>query len=197
MKDQTPKCGRAGRGWARAVNAGAWVITALLLLAALRLVGARLLGLEAYAVLSGSMEPAYPTGSLIYVKAVDPETVRVGDPITFVLNEDLVVATHRVVAIDEENRCFTTKGDANEAADGAPVRFENLLGKPVFCIPILGYVAAYVRQPPGLYVALAAVAIVLTLAFLPERWGKSTGPKHRSKSSDGLPINPPSKGDET
>lgn len=41
MKDQTPKCGRAGRGWARAVNAGAWVITALLLLAALLLVGAR------------------------------------------------------------------------------------------------------------------------------------------------------------
>ncbi len=181
---------------ARLANGLGWALTLAIIVAALLLVGVRLLGFEAYAVLSGSMEPAYPTGSLIYVKPVPPETIREGDPITFVMNEDLVVATHRVVAVDTKNRSFTTKGDANEAADGSPVRFENLLGKPVFCIPLLGYVAAYVREPPGLYVAIAAVAIVLLLAFLPDSLGRARSPKHRSQSNSGLPINPSPAGEE-
>ena len=78
-------------------------IVALFVVVAILLVGVRLVGLEPYTVLSGSMEPTYPVGSLIYVKSVDPQDVTVGQPITFVLNEDLVVATHRVVEIDEEN----------------------------------------------------------------------------------------------
>ncbi len=45
---------------------------ALLLLLVFLLAGVRLLGLEIYTVLSPSMEPNYPTGSLIYVKDVDP-----------------------------------------------------------------------------------------------------------------------------
>ena len=64
------------------------------------LVGVRLIGLTPYAVLSGSMEPTYHVGALIYVRAEDPWNVQVGDPITFVVNEDLLVATHRVVDID-------------------------------------------------------------------------------------------------
>lgn len=67
------------------------VVIAVLL--AVLLVGVRLVGLQPYTVLSGSMEPTYHTGSLIYVKEVEPEEVKVGQPITFVLNEDLVVAT--------------------------------------------------------------------------------------------------------
>ena len=68
------------------------------------------------------LEPTYHTGSLIYVKEVDPYTIEVGQPITFMLNEN-TVATHRVVGIvpDEEDPTvirFRTKGDANEAEDG-------------------------------------------------------------------------------
>ena len=99
------------------------ILVALVVILAVLLVGVRLVGLQPYTVLSGSMEPTYPVGSLIYVKATDPQDVEVGQPITFVLNEDLVVATHRVIEIDEENQHFYTKGDANEAADGQPVHF--------------------------------------------------------------------------
>ena len=116
------------------------VLVAAVVLLAVLLVGVRLVGLTPFVVLSGSMEPTYPTGALIYVKKVPAEQIQVGDPITFVMNEDLVVATHRVVDIDGENQRFTTKGDANDAVDGAPVHFKNLIGKPVFCIPKLGYV---------------------------------------------------------
>jgi signal peptidase len=112
-------------------------------------------------------------GSLIYVRACEPEDVQVGDAITFVLDEDLNVATHRVISIDSENEHFYTKGDANEAADGAPVYFQNLIGRPVFTIPYLGYVSDWIASPPGLYIAVAAVAVLVILMFLPDALKKA------------------------
>ena len=76
------------------------VLVALVVVFAVFLMGSRLMGLQVYNVISASMEPTYSVGDLLYVKAVDPDSVKVGDPITFVLNEDLLVATHRVVKID-------------------------------------------------------------------------------------------------
>ncbi|MBQ9954111.1 MAG: signal peptidase I [Eggerthellaceae bacterium] len=152
------------------------VLVAVAVLLAVALVGVRLVGFEVYTVLSGSMEPAYHTGSVIWVQECEPEEVEVGDPITFVMNEDLLVATHRVIEIDEANQHFYTKGDANEAPDAAPVHFENLIGKPVFTVPHLGYFVSYIQQPPGLYVAIAACAFLLLLMFLPELFAKDEGP---------------------
>ena len=114
------------------------------------------------------MEPAYPTGSLIYVRRCDAADVRVGDVITFVLNEELELATHRVVAIDEARRQFTTQGDANETPDGTPVAFENLVGTPVFAIPGLGYVSHWIAHPPGLYLTVTFAAALALLLFLPD-----------------------------
>lgn len=152
----------------KVLNITVTVLVAAAVLLAVLLAGVRLFGLQPYTVISGSMEPTYHTGSLIYVKKVNPEEVEVGQAITFVLNEDLTVATHRVIEIDEENQRFYTKGDANETADGAPVHFKNLIGIPVFSIPYLGYVSNYIQNPPGLYVVIAAGAALLLLMFLPE-----------------------------
>lgn len=143
-------------------------LVVLVVLFAVFLMGSRLLGMQVFNVISGSMEPTYSVGDLLYVKTVDPDSVKVGDPITFVLNEDLVVATHRVVAIDSESRQFTTKGDANENEDAAPVHFNNLVGVPVFAIPLLGYVSAYIQNPPGMYVAIGLGILLLAGVFLPD-----------------------------
>ena len=91
----------------------------------------KLLGMTPLAVLSGSMEPTYHVGSLVYVKDADPAEVQVGDPITFKISDDTMV-THRVVAIDTEAQTFQTKGDANDNVDGGAVAYQNLVGKPVF-----------------------------------------------------------------
>ena len=144
------------------------ILVVIVVVIALLLVGARVFGLQVYAVLSGSMEPTYHVGSIIYVKPVETSEIKVGDPITFVMNEQLTVATHRVVRIDAENSAFYTKGDANEDPDASPVHFNNLLGKPVFTIPYLGYVSSYVQSPPGIYIAVGAGALLLALAFLPD-----------------------------
>ena len=148
------------------------VLVALVVLLALLLVGARVFGLQVFTVLSGSMEPTYHTGSLIYVKKVDPYTIQSGQVITFMLDED-TIATHRVVAVvpDEEDASvirFRTKGDANESEDGGLVHYKNVIGTPVFTIPYLGYVASYIQHPPGMYVAIAAGAVFLMLTFLPD-----------------------------
>ncbi len=148
------------------------ILVALVVVLALLLVGARIVGLQVFTVLSGSMEPTYHTGSLIYVKKVDPYTIQEGQPITFMLDEN-TVATHRVVGIvpDEEDPTvirFRTKGDANEAEDGSLVHYKNVIGTPIFSIPYLGYVANYIQHPPGMYIAISAGAVLLLLVFIPD-----------------------------
>lgn len=172
--------------------------TALMVVAiafAAALVGVRLVGLDVYAVLSGSMEPTYHVGSVIYVRDVDPADLEPGDVITFMLDED-TVATHRVVEVvpDEEDPSvlrFRTKGDANDAVDGSLVHCNNVIGTPVFTVPYLGYLADYVQGPPGCWVALAACALLVMLTFLPDLFAKEEGeevpPAHadRARASAG------------
>ena len=149
------------------------LIVAVIVLLAVVLAGSRLMGVRVFSVLSGSMEPNYPTGSLIFVREVDPFTLAEGDVITFMLDED-TVATHRIVDVvpDEGDPSvvrFQTKGDANDAPDGTPVHYKNVIGKPVFSVPYLGYFANFVQNPPGLYFAIGfAVVLVLlvSVAFL-------------------------------
>lgn len=145
------------------------VIVALVVVAAVFLMGSRLMGLQVFNVISGSMEPTYSTGDLLYVNTgVKPEAVKEGDVITFVLNQDLVVATHRVVRIDSEQRLFYTKGDANENEDVSPVQFRHMLGVPVFSIPLLGYVSAWIQNPPGMYIAIGGGVLLMAAVFLPD-----------------------------
>ena len=129
------------------------VLVVLVVILALLLVGVRLVGLRPMCVLSGSMEPTYHTGSLIYVKPCAPEDV---------------------ISIDAENEHFYTQGDANDAPDGAPVYFKNLIGRPVFTIPYLGYVSHWVSNPPGMYLAIALALVLIILTFLPDMLRKAS-----------------------
>lgn len=153
-------------------NAFTTVLVVLIVILAILLVGVRVVGLKPFVVLSGSMEPDYPTGSLIYVKDVDPFELEPGDVITFMLNET-TVATHRMVGVvpDDEDPSvirFRTKGDANDFEDGTLVHYKNVIGSPVFVIPLLGYVSNYISQPPGLYIAGIGLLLVILLMFVPD-----------------------------
>ncbi len=143
-------------------------LVVLMVLFAVFLMGSRLLGFRVFTVLSGSMQPTYSEGDLLYVKQVDPQEIRVGDPITFIVNENLVVATHRVVRIDGEHQRFYTKGDANQIEDSDPVHFNNVIGVPKFAIPLLGYVSSYIQNPPGMYITIAGFAVLIVLVFVPD-----------------------------
>ena len=144
------------------------LLVLLIVLSAIFLMGSRLIGYQCYTVISGSMQPKYKVGDLLYVKDVDVNTIEVGDDITFILNEDLVVATHQVTRIDTEKQHFYTKGLANEIEDSEPVHFNNVIGVPQFSIPKLGYVSNFVQNPPGSYITIGAGIILMLLVFIPD-----------------------------
>ena len=152
------------------------IVIAVVALAIL-LAGVRIVGLTPYVVLSGSMEPTYHTGSLIYDKKVDPFTLKEGDVITFMVSED-TLATHRIVGVvpdeDEPGTIrFRTKGDANDAEDGTLVHNKNVVGTPVFTIPYLGYFSNWITHAPGKYIAITAAVVFLILLFLPDMLKKA------------------------
>lgn len=152
-----------------------WISTLLVgivVLLAVALVGVRVVGLQPFVVLSGSMEPTYHVGSLIYVKSVDYKELKVGDPITFMISEN-TVATHRIIEVlpdeeDPDTLRYFTQGDANDVPDGSSVHYKNIIGKPVFSIPYLGYLSDYIQNPPGKYVAISGAALLVLLVFLPD-----------------------------
>lgn len=127
----------------------------------------KLMGYEEMAVLTGSMEPNYPVGSLIFVKEIEPDQLEVGDVITYRLDSDTVV-THRIVEIDKEAQTVTTKGDANSSNDGSPVPYSEIVGKAHFKIPYLGYVSMNIKTPKGIMAICGVLIAIILLTFLPE-----------------------------
>ena len=90
--------------------------------------------LRGYVILSGSMEPVIPTGSVAVVDS-SKRDVRPGNIATFERHGDLV--THRILSKTEEG--YKTKGDANTDPDSGTIPVENIRGTYLFCIPYLGY----------------------------------------------------------
>ena len=167
-------------------NAITTVLVILIVILAILLVGVRLVGFRVFTVLSGSMEPTYHVGSLIYVKDVDYRQLEAGDVITFMLDEN-TVATHRIIQVvpdedEPEVLRYATQGDANDAPDGTLVHYKNVIGTPVFTIPKLGYVANYIQNPPGTYIAISGAAILLLLMFLPDLFSEDE-PKKTAESA--------------
>ena len=146
------------------------ILVALVVLLAVALVGVRLAGIRTFTVLSGSMEPTYHVGSLIYVKKVDPTTIRPGQVITFMLDEN-TVATHRVVEVvpDEDDPStlrFRTKGDANEENDMSPIPYYYFIGRVVKSIPRVGSMAQTFTSSTGKLAAASLMGLGVILHLL-------------------------------
>jgi signal peptidase len=108
--------------------------------------GARLLGFEAFVVTSGSMEPSIAVGSLILVQAVRPDSVGVGDVITYALPDRTV--THRVEGISQQDGrvAFVTRGDANDVADPWLAEPRDEVGAVRATVPLLGLAVAAIQS---------------------------------------------------
>lgn len=140
------------------------VLIILGILVILAFVAPRIFGIHPFVVLSGSMEDEIKTGSVAYADTkAKVEDVKVGDVIVFNAGKSKV--THRVIAINENNT-FTTKGDANETEDLAPVKFEDFGGKTMFSIPYLGYAAQSLQSRTAIFVVLVIVGLnIIYLIF--------------------------------
>ncbi|MBQ3406472.1 MAG: signal peptidase I [Lachnospiraceae bacterium] len=148
---------RARRG--RILSIVGTVILALSLIMCTLLIAPRILGFKTYLVASGSMVPAIPVGSMIYARDVDPAALETDDIIVFFKTSDRdVPITHRVVVNNTDSRTIITKGDANANADREPVRYDNIEGKVIWHIPMLGILALPLTKPLG-----KAIAVMLVL----------------------------------
>lgn len=132
-----------GLGWLGQVAAWSFVIAVSAVLA-VTVVVPRLAGATPYTVLTSSMEPRMPPGTLVVVKPVDPEDVGVGDVVTYQLESGKpAVVTHRVVAVEQAingDLTFVTQGDANDAVDPMPVLPVQINGRRWYAVPYLGHV---------------------------------------------------------
>ena len=133
----------------------------------------RLTGATPYTVLTGSMRPNFPPGTLIVAKPIHSDDVRVGDVVTIQLQSgEASYVTHRVVEVTTElsgERRFRTKGDANDAADSELRRSEQIRGKLWYSVPYLGYVNNLLtgkQRQAAVYAVAAALLIYAGYMFI-------------------------------
>lgn len=143
------------------------VIFVFLLIMALLMFVPNLIGYKSMAVISGSMEPNIPVGSIVYAKKADFEDFKVGDVVSYRISESSMV-THRVEEIDNDARTLTTKGDANETVDGSPVEENQIVGKVAFSVPLIGFISIYIKTPLGIAVGCAVIFVLILLNFIPD-----------------------------
>ncbi len=145
---------------------------------------------ETKIVLSGSMEPAIKTGSIVVIKPAD--VYKVDDVITFGKDTKTEVpTTHRIISIKEEKGAsvYTTKGDANENADSGEVRESEVIGKVLLSVPYIGYLLAFARRPMGFALLVGIPAIVIIYDELVIIWSEIRGMRGKKKKGLNKRIN--------
>lgn len=154
------------------------VLLIILVLACIPLTIPKLFGYQVYTVVSGSMEPAIPTGSLVYIKNMEVEGVQPGDVIAFYGGRDSnAMITHRVVEKHSETGQFITKGDANLTEDMNPVEFDNFVGRVELSVPKLGMVAQCLTGYEGKIAAVCMIGLAVILHLLAGVFSKASDKK--------------------
>lgn len=162
MTKKEQKRQAADRELLPAVCNGIWlVITVLVILACLPFVLPRAAGLKAYTIVSGSMEPKLPTGSLAYVEPVRPEELEAGEIVTFFTGKEGDTVTHRITENRRDKEELATKGDANEAADPKAVPYGQVIGRVKGHVPYLGWLYPFIAGKAGKLRLLALLLAAL------------------------------------
>lgn len=116
-------------------------------------------------VLSGSMEPAIKTGSIVLISpqksSVPGPKFALGDIISYKIADSNNFLTHRVVQVQKPNSSYLyqTKGDANSTIDGKLINEKNIAGKVVFSLPFLGFIIGFAKTKLGLVLLVILPAL--------------------------------------
>jgi signal peptidase I len=161
----------------RRILDGLFVAALVALVAALAaMVAPRLLGYGTVAVMSGSMGREAPTGSLVLGRWREADEIAVGDVIVARRRGpggvQLAPVLHRVVSVDaEESRIVVrTKGDANPHPDPEPYELPARVLVKAHVVPVLGFLAGFVKAPTGFFLLIAFPAIALAASTLYRIW---------------------------
>ena len=142
---------------AKVLNFIGTAIIIIVIVLCLSLIVPRVFGISSYTVLTGSMEPSVPVGSVVYAKAVEPSLLETGDIVVFYDGRNDIPVTHRVVENQTADSQIITKGDANDTNDITPIPYQNVIGKVVLHLPALGHLLALLGTLMGKVAALAFI----------------------------------------
>ncbi|WP_458111600.1 signal peptidase I [Arthrobacter sp. R1-13] len=128
----------------------------------------RATGATPYTVLTGSMRPTMPPGSLVVTKPVEASELKVGDAITYQLRSgEPEVVTHRIISLSQTlggETLFTTQGDANPHPDEKPVKAGQIRGVVWYSIPFAGYLNSLLTGEQRIWGVGSAVILLLGYA---------------------------------
>lgn len=127
----------------------------------------KLMGYKVYTVISGSMEPAIPVGSLVIVGEQAADTIEPDQVIAFYSDIDTgSIITHRVVTNRTVSGEFVTKGDANDQEDVMPVNYDNVIGVVRWSVPYLGDLVTMLSSTGGKIAAAFSIAAAVLLEIV-------------------------------
>lgn len=124
---------------------------------------ANLAGYTPMTVLTDSMSPTFNSGDLIIIKRTQPDTLQVGDIITFhtIIQNEYVLNTHRIVEIHDNGiRSYVTKGDNNAIQDQSVVIGSDIVGKYVGRLPYVGHVMQFLSSSVGFLIVIVLPLLV-------------------------------------
>lgn len=144
------KAKQFGRFMWTAVSFAFLVIT--MLLAAVLLLVPKTVDALPLTILTGSMNPSMPPGTLAVVQPTDPARLKVGDVVTFQWESgNPALVTHRITEIGHSSNggtTLTTKGDNNPQVD-PQVQAEQVMGKVIYAVPYFGWVTNNINSDTG------------------------------------------------
>ena len=136
-------------------------------------------------VLTPSMEPELPVGSMIVILPTEYDRLQKGDDITYVRDESLTLVTRRIVKKYDKTQYLITKGIANDMSD-RPVSYKNVVGKVCLCIPLLGYFLIWAKTVWGKITAVVAVTALTTLCLMRHSHKRKNRRSEKNKTKDGI-----------
>ena len=154
------------------INAFDNIVIAVIALLLIAFIALKAAGFQFFVVMSGSMEPVLPVGSVVLVEPTPYNEIQVGDDISFVVGEEKVTVTHRVVEKDEGANTLTTKGVANNVSDD-PIPASAVIGKVIFDIPLVGRLLYFLSSLQGKIVAGIVVVAWVIITMLIKQLEKS------------------------
>lgn len=139
-------------------------------------------------VLTQSMEPTLPPGTLLVVRPTPLEDIRIGDVVTYqIVSGQPAVISHRVVAVESSSdgaRTFVLKGDNNAEPDSSPVTAAQVRGVVWYSIPEVGYVNQLVNGSRGWLIPVVA-GILLAYSAAMITIGVTSAVRRRRRSRGG------------
>ena len=163
------------------------IIVIMVIILCIPFVVPKVIGVNVYEVVTSSMAPELPVGSVVYVQTCKADEVKVGDIISFYVGTDEEnIISHRVVEINVDEQgtfFFTTKGDANSDIDSVPIDIKHLVGKVIFKINNVSWLVRLFDTSTGIIILIGLILISLCLNIASDLINKKVSSESNNSSN--------------